>query len=65
MDESSFIQAELAADSDKLLESAIISNLRMTPEQRIEAHENALQLMLDLIDAGKEARHESQPQRST
>jgi hypothetical protein len=65
MDESTFIQTQLVADSDKLLESAIISNLRMTPEQRIEAHENALQLMLDLIKAGKEARRESQSQSPT
>ena len=53
MDESAFLQAQLSAESDKLLESAIISNLRMTPEQRIEAHENARELMLDLIEAGK------------
>lgn len=65
MDDSTFIQAQLAEDSDKLLESAIISNLKMTPEQRIEAHENARQLMHDLIEAGKVARLESQSKSST
>ena len=53
MNDPSYIQAQLADDSSQLLESAIISNLQMTPEQRIEAHENARQLMLDLMEAGK------------
>ncbi|MDR3606375.1 MAG: hypothetical protein P4M08_03230 [Oligoflexia bacterium] len=45
-------QSQLAADAEKLLESAIASNLEMTPEERIEAHENARQLMVDLQEAG-------------
>ena len=53
MDDSHQLQIQLAEDSDKLLESAILSNLAMTPEARIEAHENARQLMLDLLEAGK------------
>ena len=47
---------EFAEDSAKLLESAIISNLELTPEERIEAHENARQLMMDLQEAGKALR---------
>ncbi len=60
-----FNQVQLAEDSERLLESAILLNLRMTPEQRIEAHENARQLMLDLMEAGRVARHESQSQSSS
>ena len=62
MDDSTRLQTQLAEDSEKLLESAILYNLRLTPEQRIEAHENARQLMLDLLEAGRVARHESQSQ---
>jgi hypothetical protein len=47
---------EFAEDSAKLLESAIASNLELTPEERIEAHENARQLMTDLQSAGKALR---------
>lgn len=43
-----------------LLESAIESNLKMSYEARIEAHENARQLMIDLKLAGEEARAKSQ-----
>lgn len=50
------VDQELTADSEKLLESAIISNLEMTPEERIEAHENARCLMMDLQTAGKVLR---------
>jgi hypothetical protein len=49
-------QSPLAEDSLKLLESAIALNLEMTPEERIEAHENARQLMADLQEAGKALR---------
>jgi hypothetical protein len=45
---------EWSAAAQRLLESAIEQNLAMTYEQRIEAHENARQLMNDLRDAGKE-----------
>jgi hypothetical protein len=48
--------SQLATDSDKLLESAIIANLEMTAEERIEAHEKARELMVDLQDAGKALR---------
>ena len=47
-------------DSEKLLESAIDANLKMTPEERIEAHENARQLMVDLQQAGDALREKSQ-----
>lgn len=40
-------------DAEKLLESAILSNLMLSYEKRVDAHENARQLMLDLIEAGK------------
>lgn len=44
---------KLSEDSKKRLESTLSSNLEMTPEERIEAHENARQLMLNLQTAGK------------
>ena len=47
---------ELAEDSEKLLRSALALNLQMTPEERIGAHENALQLAMDLKEAGKALR---------
>jgi hypothetical protein len=46
----------LAADSEMLLKAAIIANLQMTPEERIDAHENARQLMADLQEAGRALR---------
>ena len=46
------IQSQLDEDAEQLLESAIASNLEMSPEERIDAHENARQLMADLYDAG-------------
>ena len=49
-------QSELDGDSEALLESAILINLEMTPEERIEAHENARQLMADLQEAGRTLR---------
>ena len=48
--------AQFAEDAEKLLEAAILSNLEMTPEERIEAHEGARQLMVDLREAGKALR---------
>ncbi len=39
-------------DNEKLHESAIIERLKMTPEERIDAHENARQLLNDLKTAG-------------
>ena len=42
------------ARSDKLFESAIESKLNMTPEERIEAHEHARELMMDLRRIGEE-----------
>ena len=47
---------ELSEDSERLLESAIISNLKMSPEERIEAHENARVLIEDLQSAGRVLR---------
>lgn len=44
----------LECEAEKLLESAILANLEMTPEGRIEAHEHARELMLDLQAAGRE-----------
>ena len=49
-------QSSLAEDSAKLLESAIVANLELTPEERIEAHENARQLAEDLRSAGEVLR---------
>jgi vacuolar-type H+-ATPase subunit H len=54
---------ELAQDSEKLLESALESNIKLTYEARIEAHENARQLLADLRQAGEELR--AKPQRSS
>lgn len=56
MAQASSQQSQFSDDSAKLLEAAIISNLEMTPEQRIEAHENARQLMADLQEAGEALR---------
>ncbi len=43
-------------DAEQLLQSAIISNLKMSYEERIEAHENARQLAEDLRLAGQEVK---------
>ena len=51
---------QISKDSQKLLESQIESILEMTYEERIEAHENARQLAVDLQLAGKELREKSQ-----
>lgn len=50
----------LQEDSQKLLEAAIESRLKLTYEERIEAHENARKLMEDLRSAGEAQRAESQ-----
>jgi hypothetical protein len=47
---------DLSADAEILLGAAIMINLQMTPEVRIEAHENARQLMADLQEAGRVLR---------
>ena len=47
-------------DSSKLLRAAIESNLAMTYENRIDAHENARELLVDLSRAGEELRAKSQ-----
>ena len=39
-----------------LLTSALSESLKLTPEERIEAHEKARQLVIDLQNAGKESR---------
>jgi len=43
-------------DAERLLESAILIKLQMSVEERIEAHENARQLMIDLFEAGEKLR---------
>ena len=53
INDPSSAKSQFSDDTEKLLESAILSNLMMPYENRIEAHENARQLMLDLMDAGK------------
>jgi len=45
---------QLSQDSEKLLLSALLLNLSKTIEERIEAHENSRQLMMELQKAGKE-----------
>lgn len=64
MDQANSSRSEFAEDSAKLLESAIASNLELSPEQRIEAHENARQLMSDLQEAGGMLRA-AEPQSSS
>ena len=44
---------EFEKDEELLLESAIITNLKLSYEDRIEAHENARELMEDLRLAGQ------------
>jgi hypothetical protein len=56
MNETTHSQSQLSEDSNRLLLASILANLKMTPEERIEAHENALQLMTDLAEAGKALR---------
>lgn len=51
---------QLSADAEKLLESAVESRLQMTYEERINAHENARQLLVDLKQAGEVLRAKSQ-----
>ncbi len=47
-------------DAEQLLQSAIISNLKMSYEERIEAHENARQLAEDLRLAGMSLHEKSE-----
>jgi hypothetical protein len=54
------IESELSLDLEKFLNSAIESNLRMTYESRIESHENARHLLVDLREAGDNLRARSQ-----
>lgn len=51
---------QLREDSILLNQSALEERLKMTPEERIEAHENARQLMEDLKRAGGAIRAESE-----
>ena len=46
--------------SKQLQEAAIDERLMMTPEERVEAHENARQLVADLKNAGDIARAKSE-----
>ena len=47
-------------DSEALVESALIEKLKLTFEQRIESHENARKLVLDLQQAGEKSRARSE-----
>ena len=40
--------------------SLIRSNLAVSPEERLLRHQGALNLVLELVDAGKKLRHGSQ-----
>ena len=51
--------SNLTQESQALLVSSILSNLQKSYEERIEAHENARELMNDLAEAGKSLRAES------
>ena len=53
-------QVQLESDSQLLLEAAIAERLKMTIEQRIEAHENAQKLYQDLKTAGEALRAKPQ-----
>ncbi len=47
-------------DSDQLLVASLLERLGLTPEMRIEAHENARKLVADLYEAGKNLNARSQ-----
>jgi len=47
-------------ESDLSLYSALELNLKLTPEMRIEAHENSRVLLEDLYKAGEKLRAKSQ-----
>lgn len=47
-------------DSEALVESALREKLKLTFEQRIESHENARKLVLDLQQAGEKSRARSE-----
>lgn len=51
---------QLESDSRLLLESAIESNLKMSYESRVDAHENARRLMEDLKQVGEKLRAKPQ-----
>jgi hypothetical protein len=51
---------QLSVEAEKLFDSAVESRLQMTYEERIEAHENARQLLVDLKRAGEVLRAKSQ-----
>ena len=50
---------KLAVDQERLHVSALIDNLKLTPEERIEAHQATLQLVEDLRQAGERLRAKS------
>lgn len=53
MAQTNSTQSQFEIESERLLEAAIASNLELTPEERIDAHEHARELMLDLQAAGR------------
>ena len=61
--QNSLTEEHLTNSSRQLLVSAIESKLRMSYEARIESHENARQLIIDLQRAGEMLR--AKPQRTS
>ena len=57
------IKTQWDLEAEQLLDSAIEAKLRLTFEQRIDAHENARELMMDLRKAGEQLR--GKPQSAT
>lgn len=58
------VELQIAADSRRLLESAIEANLQKSYEERINAHENARQLAAALSQAGRESGPTRTPDHS-
>jgi|FLYM01.1.fsa_nt_gi hypothetical protein len=52
--------SQFEQDSSQLEDATVLDRLSMTPEERIDAHENARQLLEDLKNAGEELRAKSQ-----
>jgi hypothetical protein len=57
-DENTFDLQESALDEIDL--SQLVRNLSLSPEQRLEEHQNALDLVIKLEKAGRKLREESQ-----
>jgi hypothetical protein len=59
-EEITTIQLELERDRESLENATLIDRLKMTYEERVEAHENALRLFEDLKTIGEAERAKSQ-----